>query len=118
MTSSIKARIALVAAGTAIILAVFVPREAWPHDAIPSAAQPLGWTYDYSCCSTYDCKETKHGEITAIPEGYRIERTGEVIGYGDKRIKRSKDEFYHRCTPGGNPDAKKSICLYVPDRGL
>ena len=65
-----------------------------------------------------DCSQVQQSSIDATSEGYVIRRTGEVIAYGDKRIKRSKDEHYHRCTPGGNEDAKRSICLYVPDLGF
>jgi len=92
--------------------------EAWPHEAIPTAAQPLGWTYGWECCSGLDCAQAADEAVSTGPTGYRITMTGEVIGYADKRIKRSRDEFYHRCTHGGNLNDPKSICLYVPDRGL
>lgn len=86
------------------------------HDAPASVRQPLGWQYDYSCCSAVDCSQSQQSEISVTPQGYRVNLTGEVIPYTDTRIKRSKDEFYHRCTPGGKADAKRSLCLYVPDR--
>ena len=56
-------------------------------------------------------------EVEEGPVGYRIRLTGEIIPYSDARIKLSKDEFFHQCTPGGVIDAIRSICLYVPDRG-
>lgn len=86
------------------------------HDAIASKKQPMGWTYDYSCCSVNDCSEVDDKAVKVTEYGYQIVRTKEVIPYNDKRIKRSKDEFYHRCVPGGNVDAIRSLCLYVPDR--
>lgn len=101
-----------------VVMLVFWIGGAFAHDAQPSKTQPLGWTYDYSCCSAFDCREVGNLAVSTTPEGYVVKLTGEVIPYGDKRIKRSKDEFYHQCTIGGDPTAKHSICLYVPDRGL
>jgi hypothetical protein len=91
---------------------------AWGHDAIPTGANPTGWTYGWDCCSATDCEQVQQSSIGETPDGYLVRRTGEVIGYADKRIKRSKDEHFHRCTPGGNVDALRSICLYVPNRGF
>lgn len=88
--------------------------QAGAHDALPTATQPFGWSYDYSCCSALDCSQVRDGSISIIKEGYRVASTGEVIPWADTRIKRSKDEFYHRCTPGGNVSAVHSLCLYVP----
>src|SRR5687768_1014432 len=87
------------------------------HEAIPTAAQPFGWAYDYSCCSAVDCSQVRDGDVKVTEYGYRI-ITGEVIPWKDPRLKRSKDEFYHRCTPGGNQEAIRSLCLYVPDTGF
>ena len=92
----------------------------WPalsHDAKPTAGQPLGWAYDYSCCSLADCREVKDSAISEDSRGFTIVRTGELIPYGDKRIKRSKDEFFHWCSVAGKEDSR-SLCLYVPDRGI
>ena len=91
---------------------------AWAHEARTVAGQPLGWIYGYECCSGTDCSVSGDKDISETPEGYLIEITGEVIPYGDKRIKHSRDEFFHRCTPGGVATAPRSICLYVPDRGF
>lgn len=91
---------------------------AMAHEAEDVNGQPLGWLYGYECCSGVDCSVSGDKAISEIPEGYRIELTGEVIPYGDKRIKQSRDEFFHRCTPGGIATAPRSICLYVPDRGF
>jgi len=88
------------------------------HEAQDVNGQPLGWLYGYECCSGVDCSVSGDKAISEIPEGYRIEITGEVIPYGDKRIKQSRYEFFHRCTPGGVATAPRSICLYVPDRGF
>jgi hypothetical protein len=88
------------------------------HEATDVAGQPLGWVYGYECCSGVDCSVSGDNAISEMPEGYRVELTGEIIPYGDKRIKRSRDEFFHRCTPGGIATAPRSICLYVPDRGF
>jgi hypothetical protein len=90
----------------------------YPHSAIPTAAQPLGWQYGWECCSMRDCKDLPKGEIKATPVGWKVESTGEVIPFGDKRIKQSKDERFHRCAKGGDFSLPTSICLYVPDMGF
>lgn len=108
--------LALMVAGT--IMLVWATGFTWAHEAKPTASQPLGWTYDYGCCSSIDCYEMADGEVEEVANTFVIRRTGEVIPADDPRIKRSKDEYYHQCTPAGNRDAKRSICLYVPDRGI
>jgi len=87
------------------------------HDAKPTASQPLGWTYDYSCCSLKDCREVDDKAVKVDGQGYTIVATGEVILYSDTRIKRSRDEFYHWCSVAGE-ETSRTLCLYVPDRGL
>jgi len=101
------------AAGLAIALVwlPFMTKAAYPHEA------PMGWTYDYSCCSTADCREVKSTAIKEDSRGFTIVATGELIPYGDTRIKRSKDEFFHWCSVAGLEDSR-SLCLYVPDRGF
>lgn len=114
MAAAAAGSVLSVAAGIGLALLIVDP--AYPHDALPTASQPQGWSYGYECCHSLDCSRVEGpADITTTPEGYRIERTGEVIGYQDRRIKRSRDEYYHRCTPGGNLDAPRSLCLYVPD---
>lgn len=89
----------------------------YPHTATPTASQPLGWQYGWECCNLMDCREVGENVIQETPQGYVYKVTGEVIPYGDKKIKESKDEFYHLCTHGGKDDAK-IICLYTPNRGF
>ena len=108
---------AIYIAGAAFALGLMVV-IAKAHEAQDVSGQPLGWLYGYECCSGVDCSVSGDKAISEIPEGYRVELTGEVIPYGDKRIKQSRDEFFHRCTPGGVATAPRSICLYVPDRGF
>jgi hypothetical protein len=54
----------------------------------------------------------KDGAIEETPNGYRVVVTGELIAYDDKRIKRSKDQFFHRCTADANPKAKRRDILW------
>lgn len=87
---------------------------ALPHDAMPTAAKPQGWAYPTRCCSSVDCREVKMG--TTVREkgnGYEIVRTGEVLAYGDTRIKESPDGSTHWCSVDGLDDSR-TICLYVP----
>lgn len=90
---------------------------AFAHDAKPSRSQPLGWSYGWECCNLMDCREIGGSLIEETPKGYVYKVTGEVIPYGDKKIKQSRDEFYHLCTKGGADDTAV-ICLYTPNRGL
>lgn len=77
---------------------------------------PTGWQYDASCCSGMDCQQAPAGDVKETPEGYRLS-TGELIPYNDRRVKLSKDEFFHECKPAGDMSSPHSFCLYVPDRG-
>lgn len=77
---------------------------------------PLGWTYAFKCCGTYDCSQAPTDAVKETKYGYVITGTGELIPYSDKRIKRSQDEFFHQCVAPS--DLTHSICLYVPDRGF
>ena len=64
------------------------------HDAKPTAAKPQGWSYPFSCCSGYDCREVSSKQISEKPEGYVIKGTGEVVAYSDARLKDSPDGEY------------------------
>jgi hypothetical protein len=98
--------------GAVFLIWLLLPADA--HDAPPTTAQPLGWTYPWSCCSGMDCVPKTKG-ISETPEGYVVDETHEVIPYGDKRIKDSPDGLFHWCSHV-NTD-HKTICLFVPPRG-
>jgi len=98
-------------AASLVGLLLIAADAAFAHEA------PTGWVYGWECCSSGDCYQAAPTDVRETPQGYQLS-TGEVIGYQDKRIKRSKDEYYHECKPQGDPKALRSICLYVPDRGL
>lgn len=89
------------------------PTQALAHDAKPTAAKPQGWSYPFSCCSGYDCREVSSGRISERPEGYVIKGTGEVVAYSDTRLKDSPDGAYHWCSVAGADDSR-TICLFVP----
>lgn len=38
------------------------------HDALPTVAKPLGWSYPFACCANYDCRATHTGEVLERPE--------------------------------------------------
>lgn len=95
----------------AFVTAAMVTTQAFAHDA------PTGWSYSAACCSGIDCGQL-HTEVRATDQGYFITETGELIGYSDRRIKNSQDEFYHRCEnrsvaklPNGMYETR---CLYKP----
>jgi hypothetical protein len=85
------------------------------HDAIPTAAQPLGWMYPMECCSNYDCRRAAgKGEVVETKHGYNVP-SGEVIDFADKRIKNSPDGEFHWCTVAGL--GQQTLCLFAPPRG-
>jgi hypothetical protein len=102
---------------TAVAVGLLFAPDADAHTATPTAAQPLGWQYGWECCNLMDCRQVAHAAVEESPQGYVIKATGEVIPYSSKKIKQSKDEFFHWCSKGGKPDAE-TICLYVPNRGF
>lgn len=93
-------------------------KTVFAHQAQPTAAQPEGWAYGIECCSSKDCTRLPHGEISTVEGGYLVNSTGELIPYKSSKIKRSRDEFFHRCALGGDFSRKTSLCLYVPDMGF
>ena len=98
--------VALVPLALPVALLATAP-AARAHDA------PSGWSYPFSCCSGYDCRPVSAKTISERPEGYVIAGTGEVVGYGDERIRSSPDDEYHWCSVAGMDDGK-TICLFVP----
>lgn len=106
--------VALAIGGMALGIFAISAGEAWPHEAIASAVLPKGWSYPFSCCASYDCRQTKAGEVTERPDGYHT--PGGIVGYQDKRIKDSPDGLFHICAHQAGVDAGKTICLFVPPR--
>lgn len=122
--------IAIVLTIWAIFLFVFsLGAELYAHEAMPTAAQPLGWKYPSSCCSGYDCRrvgdaapipQSEGGDgvfITETTNGFVVNTTHELIAHGDKRIKDSPDGMYHWCSTSGSVTGR-TICLYVPPRAF
>lgn len=93
------------------ILLCFLSAPAGAHDA------PAGWSYDIECCSGLDCYQAPASDVKETREGYLLS-TGELIPYSDRRIRPSRDEFFHECKPGGQTASLRSLCLYVPNKGL
>ena len=97
---------------------IFATQSAEPHEATPTAAQPLGWSYPWACCSSMDCREAVDGEITEGPNGYLVTTTGETVAYLDKRVKESPDGVFHICAHQAGIDAGQTICLFRPGKGF
>ncbi|MDX8513565.1 hypothetical protein RFM70_16815 [Mesorhizobium sp. VK23E] len=91
--------------------------EAWPHDAMPTAAKPQGWAYPFACCANLDCEAVPESAIVEGARGYEIRQTGELIPMSDRRVKDSPDGQFHWCAHRAGIDAGKTICLFVPTRG-
>lgn len=93
---------------SALMLVWALWQPAWSHEA------PAGWAYDTSCCSGYDCA-VEEGEVIATARGWLIERTGNTVVYGSKKIRQSKDGAFHSCWSGDRRnDPAALLCLYVP----
>lgn len=107
--------VGLLIAAVAFIMFVLCGGFAHAHDAKPTAELPHGWSYPFACCANYDCRQAT-GEVQEKPDGYHTP-TGEVVPYGDKRIKDSPDGEFHWCAHQSGLDAGKAICLFVPGRG-
>ncbi len=97
-----------------LILAFLMAGSAYAHDALPTAAKPNGWSYPFSCCSGYDCREVS--SIKELPQGYQVP-SGEIVSMTDSRVKDSPDGQFHWCSVQGRADGK-TICLFVPPRGF
>jgi hypothetical protein len=96
----------------ALLLSVLLAAgSAYSHDA------PSGWAYPWSCCSNQDCHEVPEAAIKEGLTGYELVTTGEIIPYGDKRIKDSPDGHFHACQQSGDFDKGHVLCLFVPSRG-
>lgn len=82
-----------------------------------SSAFSHGW-YGWECCSGQDCKPIPVSDVHATPAGWKIDITGEVIPFNDKKIKDSRDANFHRCARSADFSAKGvTLCLYVPPAG-
>lgn len=107
--------------------AIFHPVRQWPPIVVvgcavalsPATAHqaPTGWQYDSACCSGVDCYQAPPLDVKETKYGYQLS-TGELIPYNDSRIKRSRDEYFHECKPGGDASQQHSFCLYVPEQGM
>lgn len=105
----------IVGLGAVIVLAC---GAAMAHEATTTAGQPLGWTYDYRCCSTQDCRPVAAGEIRETPDGYLLVKTGELVPYGDTRIKDSPSGDFHVCQVAGDFEKGRILCIYAPGRNF
>ena len=65
-----------------------------------------------------DCREVADKAISERPEGYVVKSTGEVVAYGDTRVKDSPDGDYHWCSYQAGTDDGHTICLFVPPKGF
>lgn len=102
----------------AAMVTLWTTKTVWPHDAVPTAAKPLGWKYPYACCSDVDCRPASDAEVRETATGYLIVATGEVVPFGDPRIKDSPDGRYHVCQVGGDFEHGRRLCLFVPPRSF
>lgn len=75
--------------------------------------------YPYNCCSGFDCRAVSQDDLSATDKGWLVKSSGEVVPYGDQRIKATPPEgggLFHLCTEGGRADGRV-ICIYIPNFG-
>lgn len=106
-------------ATSAVALAILAASagKTWPHDAMPTASMPPGWSYQLSCCSGMNCREVPDKAIIEGARGYEIRATSELIPMSYTRIKESPDAHFHWCSVAGADDGR-TICLFVPPRSF
>jgi hypothetical protein len=78
---------------------IAVARPVSAHEALLTAAKPLGWSYPHSCCSGIDCRQVSEQAINERPEGYVINGTGgcqgcRVSGAPFRRWKRARSHHH------------------------
>jgi hypothetical protein len=104
----IAAQVSVTVLGCSALLLAYCSAPSDAHDA------PTGWKYPWACCSNMDCQEVQSSAIKETAQGYVIQSTGELVAYGDKRIKDSPDGETHWCAHQAGLDAGHTICLFVP----
>lgn len=81
------------------------------HDA------PSGWSYPFSCCSGFDCRDVPADWVVEERGGFRVVPTGEVVPFADSRLKLSPDGLTHWCSVAGANDGR-TLCLFLPPRSF
>lgn len=94
-----------------------------------SVAQAHEW-FPLSCCSEQDCMVVPPDALRVTTNGWQIVATGEVVGWGDARLRQTPTEGegqYAWCrhlrdkpaTAWSAPiKAGTTICLFVPPGGV
>jgi hypothetical protein len=130
----IVATLALWAAmvGVWLLTSVLLASGAYAHEALPTAAQPEGWSYPMSCCwspqtapagRAGDCSQIPSKSAKAIEGGYSVTlHEGEhpmvktplntVVPY--PKTRQSPDNEYHICFA---PDMSVR-CFFAPPPGV
>lgn len=103
-------------AALAFLALIVMAAQAGAHEATSASGQPMGWSYPANCCSLRDCRPAKDSEVRETRTGYLLTSTGEMVSYGDKRIKDAPDGLFHVCQQGGNFDSGRILCLFIPPR--
>jgi hypothetical protein len=97
----------MIVASVVLVASVIVTGRASAHD----------W-YPFACCHDRDCREVPAGAIAPVPGGWRVP-SGEVVPYGDKRVRITPSESgdtWHWCTQSGRTDTR-TLCLFTPAMG-
>jgi hypothetical protein len=82
------------------------------HQA-PAGWKPTRWL----AAPTTTAARWLRKSIGEVPDGYLVRTTGELLHYGDKRLRPSPDGDFHWCSAAGS-NTGRTICLFVPPRGM
>lgn len=96
----------------ACLLALLPPIVTLAHDA------PSGWSYPPACCSGVDCRPAGEGGVREVSGGYLVVATGEVVPFGDRRIRPSPDGLFHACHRNADFKKGKVICIFAPPQAF
>ena len=104
---------AIALTGLVTLASALIAGQSRAHDA------PTGWRYSALCCSNRDCRQDDNA-ASVVKDGWMVRQTGEVIPWGDSRIKDAPDGLTHICMSAADFESANAqvLCLYVPPMGF
>ncbi len=79
---------------------------------------PIHEWYPTACCMDIDCAPVSAKRIRKTPLGWHLLDTDEIIGFSDRRIRKSLDLRFHRCVHEFWQKNSPTRCLFVPGPGI
>lgn len=79
---------------------------------------PIHEWYPSACCMDIDCGPISARGVRKTPLGWHLLDTGEIIGFSDRRIRKSLDLEFHRCVYEFWLQNSPTRCLFIPGPGI